>query len=198
MVYGIIYCITCKLNGKRYIGQTVLRLQERWKNHIHNSRKKKLNSLIDRKIKEYGSDKFLITEVWSRSNTGNKQKDQGRLDQQEGIFIRKLETHVSLRKGYNVSWGGRGKGKHSEVTKQKIRKAKLGKSLPPFSLEHKRRISESNMGKHFHIKSLGTCKKLSLANRGFNNPMFGKNHSPLTISKMRERALKREARKRGD
>jgi len=73
------------------------------------------------------------------------------------------------RKGY----------KHSDETKEKLKKAHLGKKRGPHSVDHKEKISKSNKGKH--------------DNSGVKNPMYGKpspntgkKASEVTKQKMRE------------
>jgi hypothetical protein len=61
----------------------------------------------------------------------------------------------------------------SAEAREKIRQSKLGK---PRSEETKRKISE----------------KKKIQNAGKNNPMYGRKHSPETIAKLREAALKRK------
>ena len=58
--YGIIYCITNKVNGKRYIGQTTMPLYKRW--HAHKKANGRCIS-IAAAIKKYGVDAFEIIEI---------------------------------------------------------------------------------------------------------------------------------------
>ena len=50
-----IYLITNKVNGKKYVGQSI-DIEERWKDHIWASKKSKL--LIYRAMRKYGIDNF--------------------------------------------------------------------------------------------------------------------------------------------
>ena len=51
---NVIYCYTNKINGKRYVGQTVQKLRNRHGQHLRN------DQLIDKKIKQYGIENFKL------------------------------------------------------------------------------------------------------------------------------------------
>ena len=51
-----IYLITCKENGKRYVGQTIMPLYERWRMHCYYRPNKELEDDIYR----YGKEAFTI------------------------------------------------------------------------------------------------------------------------------------------
>ena len=56
---NVIYCYTNKINGKRYVGQTVQKLKNRHCQHLSGKQ------LIDKKLKQYGvenSNNFLKDE----------------------------------------------------------------------------------------------------------------------------------------
>ena len=52
---GTIYCITNKINGKRYVGQTIRDLGIRFNEHCFDDRS---NSKIHQAIKKYGWQNF--------------------------------------------------------------------------------------------------------------------------------------------
>jgi hypothetical protein len=49
---GIIYILENKLNGKCYVGQTILTFKERFGKHRHS------NSIIGKALQKYGSENF--------------------------------------------------------------------------------------------------------------------------------------------
>lgn len=54
---GYIYKITNKINGKVYIGKTTKTVQERWKEHLRESRTERSeNRPLYRAIRKYGVD----------------------------------------------------------------------------------------------------------------------------------------------
>ena len=56
---GYIYCITNKINGKKYIGQTTETIHKRWIRHINAHS----NMAISKAIDKYGKENFEIKEL---------------------------------------------------------------------------------------------------------------------------------------
>jgi len=140
-----IYLITNHVNGKQYVGQTKTTIQKRFSRHCWVSESKK-NMPIVLAIKKYGKENFSIKELCECSS-------QEELDSQEVFFAKKHNTFAP--NGYNLKAG---KGPHtmSQKTKDKIRKANLGKKA---SEETRRRLSESHKG-----KGLSDAAKTKLSN----------------------------------
>ena len=58
---GKIYAITCTINDKKYIGQTIKPLVARWYRHINSNWNKNIqHTPIQRAFKKYGIEKFKI------------------------------------------------------------------------------------------------------------------------------------------
>ena len=51
---NVIYCYTNKINGKRYVGQTIQKLRKRHGQHLSGKQ------LIDKKLKQYGVENFKL------------------------------------------------------------------------------------------------------------------------------------------
>ena len=185
---SIIYILKNKINEKLYVGQT-LHLKSRLLGHKQLSNKE---SIIDRAINKYGWENFEKYLIYVPENL---------LDFFEIEMIAILNTIEP--DGYNLARGGSGNGKHTEATKEKIRRANQGKKHTEVS---RAKMSKNRMG-HHHSKE--TITKMSGAHKdkvfseehknnlskacmgrkgkkGEEHPMYGKHHndeSKAAISK---------------
>lgn len=131
MTKGLIYKSKCIINGKSYIGQTVLKLKQRKKQHIYNTLNNKFNTHFYNALKKYGIENFEWTIIEDNIL-------ESKLNEKEVFYIHNQNTFLN---GYNMTKGGSispmrykeirrkitgenhpGYGKsRSEETKQKIR-----------------------------------------------------------------------------
>jgi group I intron endonuclease len=116
-IYGVIYKLTNKINGRIYIGQTTKRLKERWWNHVKFAHRKDMEdqkSKLHEDINKYGKDGFemeILCECY----------DKKTLDIIETYLIKRYKA-IMGDECYN-----RRLGIHlSEEAKAKISKAKMG------------------------------------------------------------------------
>jgi group I intron endonuclease len=166
---GEIYKITNKLNGKKYIGQTIRGAEDRFLEHCKPRKGKKI-SYIQRAIQKHGKDNFSFEVIYRTKN----------LNLMERYFI-KLENS-SFPNGYNLTLGGEG-GKKTEEAKKNIGLSAKGRPSPkkgiktgplkfkrkPYSSRPKQSSEtiEKRMSKIRGRKaSLETRKKLSLSHIG--------------------------------
>lgn len=91
-IYGYVYCIENKVNGKKYIGITTRTMNKRFEEH------KKANSYIGKAIRKYGVSNFSISEL-------DIAKTHEELCQLEVFYIEKFKT---FENGYNLTIGGDG------------------------------------------------------------------------------------------
>lgn len=94
---GVIYCIENKINGKKYVGQTIRDLEDRINAHFYNSNKRDLNMAITKAIKKYGIDNFK----WYILEDGIPKE---LLNEKEVYYIKDYDTYFN---GYNLTIGGR-------------------------------------------------------------------------------------------
>jgi group I intron endonuclease len=129
-MFGIIYCYTNKLNGKKYIGQTI-HPEQRKRNHIHEALKKNSDYNFHCALRKYGIENFayeVLLECESRTDMNEKELE----------FIRSLNTLQP--NGYNELFATT----MTEATRQKIKDSCQGRIL---TKEHKDKISKSQSGK---------------------------------------------------
>ena len=150
-VFGVIYLITNIESGHKYVGQTTMRLSERWYEHKRAAKKWTIKVALYNAMNSYGIDKFechKIAEAFSREE----------LDILEQHYIRELNTLAP--NGYNLTTGGYSFN-HTEKTKQKLRElltpdhpfrtAWLGRNHTD---ESKKLMSEAREGKPLSDKNL--------------------------------------------
>ena len=164
-------------NGKRYIGVTTWKPELRWGANGCNYK----NPYMKNAIKKYGWDN--IEHIIIAENLSFEEADK--------MEIELIEKYNSANKkyGYNISLGGIQNRICSDETKEKIRKANIGKVM---SEESKRKISEFQVGRK---RSESTRRNMSIAQKksfaNGNNAM----HSPEARAKA---AQKKKGRKLPD
>lgn len=117
-----LYCITCKINGKQYIGISS-RPKYRFTDHA------RTKSLIGNAIRKYGKENFNLDIL-----TENNDQYISDLEPIAIIAIGSLHPY-----GYNLSLQTQKSFKHHEVTKEKMRR--------PKSDETKKNMSVAKKGK---------------------------------------------------
>jgi group I intron endonuclease len=97
----IIYCIVNRINGRRYIGMTAMRLMKRWESHVYAMRKGIKTALYDA-MRSYGSDAFNIEAVASLL-PGLARTDLCAVERE---LI--AQENTLIPNGYNLTAGGDG------------------------------------------------------------------------------------------
>lgn len=103
--FGYIYCITNMINNKKYIGQTIVDIDTRWKQHINAAHKDSPRQVISKAIKKYGEENFYVEELL-RVFGEDKDSMRKELDKLETILIKTNDTGIGNKNGYNVESGG--------------------------------------------------------------------------------------------
>jgi group I intron endonuclease len=125
---GTIYVIENQLpsdvGGKKiYIGQTSLRLTQRWHKHVAMAQAGRSTSHLYAAVRKYGVDNFGIRALMEEVFTDQLLRDAW-LDDNEQEMILRLQALNPLY-GYNLHGGGHRRWKHAEETKVKMREWKL-------------------------------------------------------------------------
>lgn len=138
---GIIYKWANKVNGKKYVGQTI-HPRKRYLQHYNGERAD--SQIIDRAILKYGPENFDYT-VLLTIHADTREELRRLLDEAEIAGIRLEQSYYKTGLGYNMTLGGmtRGTYNHSEETKIKLSRIKKGKKL---SETAKKNIAEGHRG----------------------------------------------------
>jgi group I intron endonuclease len=198
---GCVYQVENTINGKLYIGKTILPLTRRIA--IHKSDAKiGSNYLFHSAIRKYGFKSFMWNKIYLSDNDDI-------LCAKEIEFIKVLKTKVPF--GYNLTDGGEGSsGYHpspetllkirkprTDEQKERMSKAQTGKIL---SKEHKENISRALKGKQ---KAKSTKKRNRKAHsdetkRKISKSLTGRTVSMETRQKRRLNALNYWRTKKGE
>ena len=101
MYEGFIYCITNKINNRKYIGQTLSTIEHRMSQHFSNNKNKLVIGLA---IQKYGKDNFTFEEI-AKYESETKEELRKILDEKEIYYIKKYHS-LAEEHGYNISKGG--------------------------------------------------------------------------------------------
>lgn len=135
----IIYKLTNTINGKKYVGQTIFTVEERWKEHVADT-KRGSNRLLCKAIRKYGENSFILTQI----DTATSKEE---LNKKEVEWIAELKTfRFGGGTGYNMNIGGGSNSgyKASEETKKKLSIASTGRL---HTEEAKAKIGEAHLGR---------------------------------------------------
>lgn len=132
----IIYKITNKINGKVYIGQTIVSLNQRWSKHKSDSKKGSILA-IHCAIRKYGINNFIIEEIDGANSLTE-------LNYKEWLLINNYNSMYPF--GYNIKPGGNNR-EFLKETKEKIGK----KTKERMTVEMRDRISKSLKGRKFDV-----------------------------------------------
>ena len=159
-----IYCLTNKVNNKKYFGQTI-DLERREKEYFNYGYFH--NDHLKRAFNKYGKENFKFEII--------KVCKEKYLDRFEKLYIRIYDT-MNKNKGYNKESGGNLNKHLSDETRKKISESLSGENHPDC-------FGKNNnfYGKKHTPESR---KKMSEAQSGENNGFYGKHHSDESKKKI--------------
>jgi len=134
----LVYLITNKINGKKYVGQTTKTLEQRWFDHI-NVRKRPSCSYLHSAINKHGPENF---EIKTLVIVGTKWE----MDLYESGMIKALNTKAP--NGYNLTDGGDGCQGYvfTEEQRRKVSSVQMGRKMSDLS---RQKLLERNKGNKF-------------------------------------------------
>jgi group I intron endonuclease len=139
--FGFIYCVTNKINGHKYIGQTTQSVKGRWAEHIKHAMRAG-GFQLHAAIRKYGIDNFSV-ETLDLDFIRNQEE----LNRLEILCIEKFDTY---RNGYNATLGGSGcaglfrdeefRRRQAEITidRMRARQVKTAKGTRAALIKHNR------------------------------------------------------------
>lgn len=149
----IVYLVTNRVNGKRYVGKTKRTLERRWYEHCTHSHGGSEEMAIYQAIRKHGAESFELSVL-------EECADEATMNDAERRWIRKLGT---FRREYNMTEGGDGLTgyTHTEEAKRRMSEARRGEKnhnygkthwrrQGPLTDEAKRKISEAKKGVPVH------------------------------------------------
>jgi group I intron endonuclease len=86
------------VNDNSYVGITGVGIDNRFKGHLQS---KNSTMVLPLAINKYGPENFIIEKL-DEAETAEE------LYEMEKFYIKEYESHISLGKGYNLTWGGNG------------------------------------------------------------------------------------------
>lgn len=132
----LIYLITCVPTGKYYVGQTFQTLEDRWSGHKSRAKSCRHNGHLQNAIRKYGPENFTIEVLTECSDE--------QVNNLERLWIAVLDS-ANNEVGFNVTPGGENGFRMSPEHKRKISESNMGKKRSPdytYSPQHKKKISD--------------------------------------------------------
>lgn len=131
----LVYMLTCRVNGKRYIGVTTMTLQKRIKWHVNNARRD--DFALSRAILKHGISSFDATVIYEAIDRREMYMVERGLISQYGTY----RPH-----GYNATSGGEGSSDH-RISHEKRLSRNRNLAIAYSSDEGRARQSEKMRGK---------------------------------------------------
>jgi group I intron endonuclease len=190
-----IYKLTCKINGKIYIGKAI-NLYNRIIQHKCRAKKPKGTWFFENAIIKHGWDSFTI-DILEIMEPFDKSKDNSILLDKESYYIEKYDS-TNKEKGYNiqkhVGEDGTGNPKKpiTEEHRENLRKARALQVRGPLTEEQIEKMRGRVCTEETREKIRNTKKGIKLSEehkRKIGESGIGRKHSPEAIEKIRQSKL---------
>lgn len=115
-----IYKITNKINGKIYIGQTSLSVEDRFNAHVYNA-ETNCQFHLSKAIRKYGKENFIFESI-------DYALTKKEINEKEIYWIKELKSNNRLY-GYNMTYGGEGGNTYMCKTEEEMKEIRHKISL---------------------------------------------------------------------
>jgi group I intron endonuclease len=177
-MYGLVYKATNIIDGKIYVGQTIVGLKTRRECHVNAALAERDNNYFHNSIRKHGKDNF----EWEIIDYASSKRE---LDDLEIYYIEELK---SFEKGYNLTEGGGGMTNYVMTEEHRKNLSESHKGYKP-TAEHCRKISEALMGhpvSECALQALAKYNKNRVILRGPDNPCYGRAPSKKVVDRLVE------------
>lgn len=175
---AIVYLVTNRLNGKRYVGATGRGLLARQRHHeCDAARGADTSPRFHQAIRKYGIESFDWAALREFPDFDSALAEERRMI-------------AEIRPEYNISEGGRGSSgtKRTAEQRERMGAARRGK---PFSDEHRRNLSRALTGKKQSAETIAKCSALRLGRplsekhrQSIRASLKGRKRPPDVVAKM--------------
>ena len=173
-----IYLITNLINGKLYVGITEKKIESRFAQHVKSSFKEKPKCMLHNAIKKYGVENFSFELI-----EDDIPFEKG--PEKERYYIKKYNSYYKYKKGYNMTFGGKGTVGYifTDEVRKKISLAGIGRVFSP---ERNEKVRQSMIKREYKEEWKESLRNSIGDRTGENNPFYGKKHSDETKQKISE------------
>lgn len=168
MYEGYIYLIENKINGHKYIGQTLQTIKKRWYQHKLDS--KKFDYPLYRAIRKYGLNNFSLKEIEKLKNV-DRYNLSHLLDEREIYWI---DYYGTFKDGYNQTIGGQNNAPNKFPEHSVIEYTLHGKYLYTY-----KSVTDASDSTGFSASDISSCCMKTKVNR-IQNRIFRYEEDPLT------------------
>lgn len=174
-IYGYIYKITNKINGRIYIGQTTNSFKRRYAGNLP---ERTGNKELRADIEKYGIEHFDIIEEYEIAYSAEE------LDALEAKYILEFDT-VNPEHGYNRREGGL-HGKYTDRAKEELSIAHKGYVMPE---TQKQKISEALKGEKSYLYGKGKTTEVKEKISKSLKEYYAEKYGPEWVAEKRRKEL---------